>query len=756
MAPSQDRNAGRRASSDEAKDYHEAAPHEAAPWSGGSADTPKRRSRAVGIDTHDLTLISGIGQKLADKLQRMGVKSLHDISGLDDDRIREIDDELAFKGRIRREDWIGQARKLVRHAKRHNGKGGARSKDAARQNEARRGDGADRDLKKADRPPEREVEPQSREDQILSARPPEFCPNFEPLRPRRSTHALDRAFKAQLARQTLSITPAGLGANIFDWLAHLAISPGKQLELWEHAAERQIRFGLYAMQCLNPQSETAPCFRPFPGDDRFDDDAWQAWPFNVMHQAFLMTQEFWQEATTDVEGLSPHEENALSFVSRQFLDHFSPTNFVLTNPEVLRATQEQGGQNLIKGAQNALEDIQRRSEGRLPVGAEKFEIGTDLAATQGKVVFRNHLIELIQYTPQTETVHAEPILITPAWIMKYYILDLSPHNSLVKYLVGQGFTVFMISWRNPTAEDRDLSMNDYIRLGFFEALKAVNTIVPDEKVHTIGYCLGGTLLAMAAAAMARDDDDRLRSITTFAAQTDFTEAGEIMLFVGESQVSYLEALMWDQGYLASQQMAGAFQMLQSNDLIWSRYVNEYLLGRRHEMFDLMAWNADATRMPYKMHSEYLRRLFLNNELAQGKFEVAGEPVSLSDIRQPVFCVSTTEDHVAPWRSVYKLHLLADTDITFVLANRGHNGGIVSEPGHKGRQYQIRTSQEDEKYLPPEEWRETTQVVEGSWWPTLSDWLAERSSGLTEPPSMGARSQGYPPLMNAPGSYVRQR
>jgi len=594
------------------------------------------------------------------------------------------------------------------------------------------------------------------DDRALSTAAPEFCPEDRIPMPRRTTHALDRGFKAHLARMTFSISPAALASDTFIWLSHLAMSPGKQLELLEHAAIRYMRFLAYLPQTLQPGGAD-PCFAPLSdADDRFEGQAWQKWPFNVIHQWFLLNQEFWQDATNDIEGVPPSKEKALSFVARQILDHVAPSNFILTNPDVLQTTIEEGGTNLMRGAQNALEDWERFVEERLPVGAEKFKIGKDLAATEGKVVYRNHLIELIQYTPKTEQVRAEPILIVPAWIMKYYILDLSPQNSLVKYLVEQGFTVFMISWRNPGAEDRDLGMEDYINLGFFDALRAVNAIVPNEKVHAMGYCLGGTLLTMAAAAMARDDDERLQTITLLAAQTDFTEAGEIMLFVSESQVSYLEGLMWDQGYLDSHQMTGAFQMLQSNDLIWSRYIRDYLMGRRGKMIDLMAWNADATRMPYKMHSQYLRKLFLYNELVQGRFEVGGEPVSLTDIRQPIFCVSTTKDHVAPWRSVYKIHLLVDTNVTFVLANRGHNGGIVSEPGHKGREYQIRHKVEGTKYIPPEEWRETTPVEEGSWWPALAEWLDERSSETHDPPSMGAPSRGYAPIVDAPGTYIHQR
>ena len=383
-------------------------------------------------------------------------------------------------------------------------------------------------------------------------------------------------------------------------------------------------------------------------------------------------------------------------------------------------------------------------------------VGRDVGITPGKVVLKNRLMELIQYTPTTATVHPEPILIVPAWIMKYYILDLSPSNSLVKYLVDQGHTVFCLSWKNPGAEDRDLGMDEYLDLGFHAALDAVNAIVPNRKVHATGYCLGGTLLAVAAAAMARDGDDRLASMTLFCAQTDFSEPGELGLFVDESQVTLLEAQMQVKGYLGAEQMAGAFQMLRSYDLMWSRRVSEYLLGERRPMNDLMAWNADATRMPAKMHAQYLRRLFLDDDLSEGRYPVDGRPVSLGDIALPVFSVGTITDHVAPWRSVYKLHYLSPAEITFVLTSGGHNAGIVSEPGRPRRSFRVATRPAGGNYVPPDPWSEATPSRDGSWWPAWAAWLRARSGDPVAPPPLGAPRKGYRPVGDAPGRYVLEK
>jgi len=566
--------------------------------------------------------------------------------------------------------------------------------------------------------------------------------------------SIDRAFKANLARLTFGVSPVALAQPYFDWLAHLVASPGKQMQLLETAVRESVRLAVNISQTgTNPDIQ--PCITPTPQDHRFQAAAWRRWPYSVIYQSFLLTQQWWHNATTGVDGVSTSDERAVSFAARQFLDIVSPSNFFWINPEIATETLRQGGVNLVRGIQNLIEDWQRATAGKPPVGAEQFVVGANVAVTPGKVVFQNRLIELIQYSPATEQVYTEPVLIVPAWIMKYYILDLSPQNSLVKYLVDRGHTVFMISWKNPTSEDRDLGMDDYRSLGAMAALDAVSAIVPGRRIHAVGYCLGGTLLMIAAAAMGRDGDDRLASMTLFAAQGDFTEAGELMLFINESEVSYLENTMWDPGYLDAYQMAGAFQMLRSNDLIWSRVVREYLLGGRQPMNDLMAWNADATRMPYRMHSEYLRRLLLNNDLAEGHFEVDGRPVWFTDIRIPSFAVGTVSDHVAPWRSVYKIHLVATDDVTFVLTSGGHNAGIISEPGHPGRTYQIATRRPEDPYVDPETWLQETPVRQGSWWPGWEDWLARHSTERVAPPPIGNPEKGYRVRRDAPGLYVRQ-
>ena len=570
-----------------------------------------------------------------------------------------------------------------------------------------------------------------------------------------SSHAgVDSFIHARQARFTMNLSPVTQLLAFLDWWINLADSPGTQFRISEDMIEKAANFWDYTLRNMLKTDREPE--KPVITDRRFEAEAWQQQPFAFMHQAFLLAEQWWQNATHDIPGVSRHHQNVVSFMARQFMDLFSPANFLLTNPVLLQATREQGGQNFLRGWENMMEDWRRRRNRELPVGTEDYRPGEKVAVTPGKVVFRNRLFELIQYAPATKKVGAEPVLIVPAWIMKYYILDLSPHNSLVKFLVDSGHTVFILSWRNPTTEDRNLSMADYHFDGVLAAINAVSKILPDKKIHTVGYCLGGTMLAIVAATMARDGDERLKSMTLLAAQTDFTEAGELMLFIDENQVNYLTDIMYDRGYLDTKEMAGAFQLLRANELFWSPLIQNYLLGVRRPLNDLMSWNADATRMPYRMHSKYLRRLFLDNDLFQGRYKVDGRNIALSDIHVPVFLVGTVMDHVAPWRSVYKFQLVSDApSVTFLLTSGGHNAGIVSEPRNSRRTYQMMTHREGEKHLDPDQWLEEAPRFSGSWWIPWQKWLADHSSGQTAPPEMGAPEKGLRILGDAPGTYVHQ-
>lgn len=562
---------------------------------------------------------------------------------------------------------------------------------------------------------------------------------------------LDRVAHASVAKATSGLSPSVLAEAWMDWATHLAVSPGKQLHLMERAFKNSQALWSASLGIGKPTENLTP-----EPDRRFASEHWQKYPFRIWSQAHQLSWQWWQDAMTGVHGVTPAHENLLAFVAGLVADTAAPSNFALSNPDVISATFAENGQNLMRGAKNLAEDIARKTGSGQPPGAQPFEVGHNLAISPGKVVFRNDLIELIQYAPTTETVHPEPILIIPAWIMKYYILDLSAQNSLVRFLVAQGFTVFMVSWKNPEAEDRDLGMEDYHQLGVMAAVDAALAITQAPKLHAVGYCLGGTLLSIAAAAMGRDGDDRLASASFFAAQVDFTEAGPLRLFINESEVTLIEDMMADKGYLSSDQMAGAFALLRARDRIWAPAIRDYLLGQRGESFDLMAWNADATRMPARMHSEYLRKMFLNNDLAEGRYHVGSRAIAVSDIRAPIFLVATEDDHIAPWQSVYKMHLLADSDVTFVLTNGGHNAGIVSEPGHPDRHFRIAQTKANAPYRDPEDWLAENAPEDGSWWIGFARWLAARSGEPVAPPRMGAPSGGYKALCDAPGTYVLEK
>ena len=594
-----------------------------------------------------------------------------------------------------------------------------------------------------------------------ASNPSKLVGPVDPKGPLADVRTLDLLREASLARFTAGLSPESLMLAWSDWALHLAGAPGKRLELALRMGQAvSALWGAAAAPGTSGASgasgTTSSGGANMAADPRFAAPAWQHEPYRAWAQAFLSCEAWWGQATRDVPGTVPHHEEVVSFMARQWLDMLAPSNQPWSNPEVVERTLAQGGMNFWRGAALLREDLQQKGGGQAMPDSGGFVVGRTLACTPGAVVMRNPLAELIQYRPTTGTVHAEPVLLVSAPIMKYYILDLSPHNSMVRWLVDRGHTVFCLSWHNVTEADRDVALDDYRRLGVMAALDTITQIVPRRKVHVLGYCLGGTLVAIAAAAMARARDDRLASITLLAAQTDFTEPGELQLFIDPAQVHMLDSVMWKRGYLGAEQMAGAFQMLRSNDLVWSRMVHEYLLGERAPQSDLMAWNADSTRLPQRMHSEYLHRLFLGNDLAAGRFMVQGHPIALQNVRRlPIFALGTERDHVAPWRSVYKIHYLAETEVTFVLTNGGHNAGIVSAPGHPHRHFRLLVKAVGDSCLGADEWQASAPVQEGSWWPTWQAWLVQHSGARrVAPPSLGVKGQAS--LGDAPGRYVMER
>jgi len=566
-------------------------------------------------------------------------------------------------------------------------------------------------------------------------------------------HRLDRSAHAAIARLSGGFSPMGLAEAWLDWAMHLSASPQRLGEIAHAGGKEVLRLAMLSAGAVATRGVCVPCERALPYDKRFRDPRWQQWPFAIYASNLLAWERWWDEATRDIHGATPHHLELLNFVGRQYLDTLSPSNFAATNPEVLDAIRQTGGRNLVEGAVLAAKDAQRTLSHQRPESAEQYVPGLNVAVTPGRVVHRTPLAEIIQYAPVTGKVHPEPLVIVPAWIMKYYILDLAPQSSLVRHLTEQGFTVFMVSWKNPGPEDRETGFDDYRRHGVMAALDAATTITGARKVHSIGYCIGGTLLSVAAAAMARDGDDRLASLTLFTAQTDFEEAGELRTFIDESQLALLDDMMVEKGVLEGSQMAGSFHLLRSNDLIWSKVIRRYLLGRDEPMDEMAAWSTDATRMPARMHSEYLRAFYLNNDLAEGRFRAGGGSVDLGDIRVPVFAVGTEADYVAPWRSAFRLHRLVESDVTFVLANRGHNQGIISPPGAEGRYFRIGTSRATGNHVDAEQWLARHERQEGSWWPAWFAWLEARSGAKVAPPPLGRPEAGFAATDVAPGRFV---
>lgn len=547
--------------------------------------------------------------------------------------------------------------------------------------------------------------------------------------------------------------PLNIGEAFLEMTRRLMADPTKlvqaQMNLW------QDYMNLWQATARRMMGEPAePIAEPTPGDRRFRDPAWQENEiFDFIKQSYLLSARWLQSTVREVDGLDEKTAQKVDFYTRQFVDALAPSNFVLTNPEVLRATVESGGENLVKGLQNLLEDLER-GKGRLSIrmtDLEAFRIGQNIAVTPGKVVFQNDLIQLLQYEPTTETVHRRPLLIIPPWINKFYILDLREKNSFIKWAVDQGHTVFVISWVNPDEALAEKSFEDYMAEGPLAALDAMERATGEREANVIGYCLGGTLLACTLAYMAAKRDRRVASATYLATMIDFSEPGELGVFIDEEQLKALEARMNAKGYLDGSAMATTFNMLRANDLIWSFVVNNYLLGKDPFPFDLLYWNADATRMPAAMHSFYLRKMYHENLLPQpGGITLKGVPLDLTRIKTPTFILSTREDHIAPWTSTYKSTQLYAGPVRFVLAASGHIAGIVNPPA--AEKYQYWTN--DELPESPEAWLEGATPHPGSWWPEWGKWIKKFGGGKVRARRPGDRD--LPVLEDAPGSYVKVR
>ncbi|HLY57377.1 MAG TPA: class I poly(R)-hydroxyalkanoic acid synthase [Stellaceae bacterium] len=548
--------------------------------------------------------------------------------------------------------------------------------------------------------------------------------------------------------------PLNLAGAFFEMTARLMTDPARLMEaqvslwndymrLWQHTAARMLGGG-----------DASPVIAPNSGDRRFKDPAWQDNAvFDFIKQSYLLTARFLQKTATGVEGLDEKTAKKIEFYTRQFADAMAPSNFVMTNPEVLRATVESGGENLVKGLEHVLDDLER-GKGRLAIkmtDLDQFELGKNIAVTPGKVVFQNELMQLIQYAPTTETVRRRPLLIVPPWINKFYILDLRPKNSFIRWAVGEGHTVFVVSWVNPDGHLAEKGFDDYMADGILAALDAIRRATGEPDVNVIGYCIGGTLLATTLAYMAKQGDRRIASATYFTTLVDFTEAGELGVFIDEDQIRALEAKMAEHGVLDGADMAATFNMLRANDLIWSFVVNNYLLGKEPFPFDLLYWNADATALPAAMHSFYLRNMYQENRLVEpGGIEIRGVPIDLREIETPTFILSTKEDHIAPWRSCYAATKLYRGPVAFCLAGSGHIAGVINPPDAK--KYAHWTSRK----LPPEaaEWLDGARQTEGSWWSTWDKWVEKFAHGRVPARQPGDRELRA--IEDAPGSYVKKR
>ncbi len=565
-----------------------------------------------------------------------------------------------------------------------------------------------------------------------------------------SQHLVAEFLQRQTPMQFGNPDPLNLGQAFFDMTARMMANPAKlmqaQFSLW------QDYMSLWQSTTRKMLGETSqPVVQPTTEDRRFKDALWdENYVFDFIKQSYLLSARWLQGTVREVEGLDDKTARKVDFYTRQFVDAMAPSNFAMTNPEVLRETLETGGENLVKGLSNLLGDLER-GKGKLQIrmtDMAAFKVGENIAVTPGSVVFQNDLMQLLQYKPTTEDVVKAPLLIVPPWINKFYILDLREKNSFIKWAVAQGHTVFVISWVNPDSELADATFADYMTKGPLAALDAIEAATGERLVNIIGYCLGGTLTASTLAYMAVKNDKRIASATFFTTMVDFEEAGELSVFIDEEQLAALEEKMHERGYLEGSDMATTFNMLRANDLIWSFVVNNYLMGKEPFPFDLLYWNADSTRMPATMHSFYLRQMYQENRLSRGKVKLLGTKIDLTKIDMPVFILSTREDHIAPWKSTYAATQLYAGPTTFCLAASGHIAGVVNPPAAGKYCHWVN----DKLPRKPEQWLETATQKPGSWWPLWDEWAKGHGGGMVP-----ARTPGDSKLAvieAAPGSYVK--
>ncbi|WP_241503705.1 PHA/PHB synthase family protein [Ferruginivarius sediminum] len=555
--------------------------------------------------------------------------------------------------------------------------------------------------------------------------------------------------RQHLQKPDAQMDPFNIGSAFMEMTTRMMADPAKlvqaQMNLWQDYLR------LWQSTTSRLMGEHAePVAHPERGDRRFKDPAWQENQlFDFIKQSYLLSARWMQSTVNEVEGLDEHTAKKVDFYTRQFVDAMAPSNFVMTNPEVLRTTLETGGENLLRGLENLLDDMEKGKISQTDVDA--FEVGKNLAVTPGKVVYQNDLMQLIQYTPTTEETYKVPLLIIPPWINKFYILDLRQKNSFVKWAVDQGFTVFVVSWVNPNERLAQKSFEDYMTDGPLAALDVIEKITGEKQANVIGYCLGGTLLTCTLAYLDQTGKaDRIKSATFFTTMVDFSQAGELEVFIDEEQLTALEEKMREKGFLEGKSMATTFNMLRANDLIWSFVVNNYLLGKEPFPFDLLYWNSDSTRMPAAMHSFYLRKMYQENKLIEpGGIELKGVPIDLSKVKQPAFVLATKEDHIAPWKSGYALTSKISGPVKFVLAASGHIAGVVNPPAANKYNYWLNSRNPKN----PDKWFENAKAVEGSWWPEWQKWI-EQKSGTAKVPAREPGGGVIEPIEDAPGSYVK--